>query len=190
MLNINGADAESVNQGEIEAQEQLMALVDFLQTFVPGFENSYLIQAASTLGIRESRRLVGRTVLRGREAITCKHFPDAIACGSYIIDIHDPNGKARAIGGELRGDYYEIPYGCLLAKEPKNLLACGRCISVDHVAHSSTRIQGTCAMTGQAAGTAAALAVQNTIDPADVNVQKLRAKLRADGVFLGKENER
>ena len=184
VIDINGADADSLNEGEIKAQLQLVALVDFLQKFVPGFENSYLIQCASTLGIRETRRLVGRTVLRGRDVIQCKHFPDAIARGSYMVDIHDPNGKARAIGGDLQGDYYEIPYGCLVANEPVNLLACGRCISADHVAHSSTRIQGTCAMTGEAAGTAAAMSAARKILPAELPVEELQAQLKRAGVNL------
>ncbi len=181
---INGADADSLNEGEIKAQLQLVAIVDFLQTFIPGFENSYYIQSANTLGIRETRRLKGRYVLSGNEAIRCIASPESIARGSYIIDIHDPNGKSAAIGGKLKGDFYDIPYGCLLAKEFDNLLACGRCISVDHIAHSSTRIQGTCILTGQAAGTAAAMSIKNKTTPAALDVAKLREQLIKDGVYL------
>lgn len=181
---INGADADSLNEGELKAQLQLIAIVDFLQKFIPGFENSYLIQSANTLGVRETRRLKGRYVLTGNEAILCERRDDSIARGTYMIDIHDPNGKAAAIGGALKGDFYDIPYGCLLAKEFDNLLACGRCISVDHIAHSSTRIQGTCILTGQAAGTAAALSLKKGIAPAQLDVNELRARLIEDGVYL------
>lgn len=184
VIGIDGSDADSLNEGEIKAQLQLMAIVDFLQTFIPGFENSYLVQSANTLGVRETRRLKGRYVLSGNEAICCEKRDDSIARGSYIIDIHDPNGKAAAIGGALKGDFYDIPYGCLLAKEFDNLLACGRCISVDHIAHSSTRIQGTCILTGQAAGTAAAMAKQKNITVAELSVLELREKLLANGVYL------
>ena len=62
-------------------------------------------------------------MLSGREAIAAKTFPYPVARGSYIIDIHDPNGKARAIGGRIQGDFYDIPYGCLLSKTYENLLA-------------------------------------------------------------------
>ena len=181
---INGADADSLNEGEIKAQLQLIAIVDFLQTFIPGFEKSYLIQSANTLGVRETRRLKGRYVLTGGEAILCDPKADAIARGSYCIDIHDPNGKSAAVGGHIKGNFYDIPYGCLLAKEYDNLLACGRCISVDHVTHASTRIQGTCIMTGQAAGTAAALSLKQNIVPADIDVKYLRETLINDGVYL------
>ena len=181
---INAADADSLNEGEIKAQLQLIAIVDFLQEFIPGFENSYLIQSANTLGVRETRRLKGRYVLTGSEAILCEPSEERIARGAYCIDIHDPNGKSAAVGGNIKGDFYDIPYGCLIAKEYDNLLACGRCISVDHVTHASSRIQGTCIMTGQAAGTAAAVALKEEINPADINVQKLREILINDGVYL------
>ena len=181
---INGADADSLNEGEIKAQLQLIAIVDFLQTFIPGFEKSYLIQSANTLGVRETRRLKGRYMLTGNEAILCEPKADSVARGSYTIDIHDPNGKSAAVGGVIKGDFYDIPYGCLVAKEYDNLLACGRCISVDHVAHASTRIQGTCIMTGQAVGTAAALSLKQNIGPADIDVNYLRETLINDGVYL------
>jgi len=181
---INGADADSLNEGEIKAQLQLMAIVDFLQTFIPGFEGSYLVQSGNTLGVRETRRLRGRYVLSGSEAIRCATHPDTIARGTYMIDIHDPNGRSGAIGGYIKGEFYDIPYGCLLPKEFDNLLAVGRCISADHVAHASTRIQGTCIMTGQAAGTAAALALDENITPAALDVKKLQEKLLQDGVYL------
>ena len=181
---IDASQADGLNRGEIQAQLQLIAIVDFLQTFVPGFENSYYIQSASSLGVRETRRLVGRYILSGYEAIMATQSPDVVARGSYIIDIHDPNGKAMAIGGKIKGDFYDIPFGCLLAKEYDNLMACGRCISVDHIAHSSTRIQGTCIMTGQAAGTAAALALHKGMAVADLPVKELQERLRSDKVYI------
>ena len=155
-----------------------------MKTFIPGFENSYLVGSGSSLGVRETRRLRGSYILSGLEAINCQRSDEAIARGSYIIDIHDPNGRAAAIGGSLKGDFYDIPYGCLTSKELENLLVCGRCISVDHVAHSSTRIQGTCVMTGQAAGTAAAMCGGRIKDVKEINVGALREKLISDGVYL------
>jgi hypothetical protein len=156
-----------------------MAVADLLKRFVPGFEHAYLMDSGCTLGIRETARLVGQYVLSAGEVIHCSHFDDAVARGSYIIDIHDPKGKNAAIGGEIKGDFYEIPYRSLQAKKNMNLHACGRCISVDHIAHSSTRIQGTCILTGQASGTAAALALCGEVEP-----KKLCDALRSDGVWL------
>ena len=140
--------------------------------------------SSHTLGVRETRRLVGRYVLRGREAIECVPFPDTVAQGSYMIDIHDPQGKRKAIGGELKKPCYSIPYRCLLPRTVENLLVCGRCISVDHIAHASTRIQGTCILTGQAAGTAAAMAKNQRWKSAHVAPEALQQNLRMDGVHF------
>ena len=184
VININGADADDLSKGEIVAQLQLIAIVDFLKTFIPGFENSYLVETSSRLGVRETRRLCGKYKISGNDLINCKKFDDTICKGHYIIDIHDPQGRKKAIGGILKGDYYDIPYGCLLPQNTNNLLVAGRCISVDHVARSSTRIQGTCVMTGQAAGTAAALSIKENVACGEINVKNLQNTLRKDGVNI------
>ena len=184
VVGIDGSDAEDLNDGEIKAQKQIIAIVDFLKTFVPGFENSYYIQSGSTLGVRETRRMVGEYLLSGKEAINCQTFENPIARGSYIIDIHDPSGKARAIGGSIKGEFYDIPYGSIISKNYNNLLACGRCISADHIAHSSTRIQGTCIQTGQAAGTAAAMAVKANLTPKEISQPDLHKQLVKDNMYL------
>ncbi len=186
IIGVDTTDARQLTEANIKAQLQVMYLVDFLKRYVPGFENSYLVESGNVLGIRESRRLVGRYVLKGSEAALCEIPDDTVACGSYMIDIHDPHGKRKAIGGNLLGACYGIPYRCLTPKTVKNLLVCGRCISVDHVAHASTRIQGTCVITGQAAGTAAAIAVADNVSVQNVDVDKLISILKDRGMYLGK----
>ncbi len=181
---INGTDALDLSRGEVIAQLQVFHVIDFLKRFIPGFENAYLLESGDVLGVRETRRLIGRHVLRGKEAIQCTPFPDVIAHGSYIIDIHDPQGRRKAIGGEIHGDCYDIPYRSLVPNTVTNLIVSGRCISTDHVAHSSTRIQGTCMLTGQAAGTAAALALQTSCPVANINVPQLQKRLLAANVRL------
>lgn len=181
---INGADALDLSRGEVLAQRQVFYVIDFLQRFIPGFEKAYLLESGDVLGVRETRRLVGRHVLSGTEAIRCKPFEDVIAHGSYIIDIHDPQGRRKAIGGEILGDCYDIPYRSLVPRTLTNLLVAGRCISTDHVAHSSTRIQGTCMLTGQAAGTATAMALRSHCEVGEVNVPDLQNRLIHSGVYL------
>jgi hypothetical protein len=184
ITSVNGADATELARGTIAGQRQVFHVLDFLLRFVPGFANAYLIETADILGVRETRRLVGRHVLTGQEAIECVPFEDVVAHGSYIIDIHDPQGRRKAIGGPIRGECYDIPYRSLLPKSVDNLLVAGRCISSDHVAHSSTRIQGTCMLTGQAAGTAAALALRMQVTVAELPVRQLQNALIAAGVRL------
>lgn len=184
VIGVDATNAQALSEAEEVAQMQILYLVDFLIRYVPGFEKARLAASSHTLGVRETRRLVGRYVLRGSEAINCASFDDVVAQGSYMIDIHDPQGKRKAIGGKLKKDCYSIPYGCLLPRTVQNLLVSGRCISVDHVAHSSTRIQGTCILTGQAAGTAAALAVQKEMSPASLPIAQLQQQLIQDGVHF------
>ncbi len=187
IVGVNAADADELTDAEVKAQLQVMYIVDFLKRFVPGFKDSFLVESGNTLGIRETRRLVGRYVLSGFDAIDCVHFDDDVACGSYMIDIHDPHGKRKALGGEISGSSYGIPYRSLIPKTIKNLLVAGRCISADHVAHASTRIQGTCCMTGQAAGTAAAIAAESGKAVADIDVKILIDTLLKNNINFRKD---
>ena len=182
---VNGADADSLSEGTVNAELQILPILDMLRRFIPGFEDAYLLQTSMRLGVRESRRLVSRRILRGKEVIECTPLQDVIAHGSYGIDIHDPKGKAMALGGPLRCSAYDIPYGSLLPKNADNLFVAGRCIGVDHVAHASTRIIGTCLLTGQAAGTSAAMCIRDNIaDAGNVDIRALQHTLIADGVHL------
>jgi hypothetical protein len=128
--------------------------------------------------------MIGKYVLTGLDAINCREFEDCIARGSYMIDIHDPNGKSRAIGGDLPKNYYDIPYRSIISNTYSNLFACGRCISSDHVAHASTRIMGTCMMTGQAAGTAAAILSKQSIKSSEIVIVELRKNLIENGMYI------
>ncbi len=183
-VNVNGADADSLSHGEVVAGLQVIAIVDFLKTFIPGFENCYLVESSSRLGVRETRRLVGKYKISGREVIDGVRFNDAVCRGYYMVDIHDPSGKRNAIGGDIAADYFEIPFGALCSGRFDNLLVCGRCISCDHVAHSATRIQGVCILTGQATGCAAAIAAKNGVTAASIDAEELRNALIKRGVWL------
>ena len=99
--------------------------------------------------------------------------------------IYVEHGKADAwIDGKINKEYYSIPYRSLITKKVPNLATAGRTISADHVAMSSTRIQGTAMLTGQEAGVAAAMAVSANCSMGEVDVKKLQKKLINDGVFL------
>ncbi len=184
VIDVDPTDPISLADGEVKAGRQVFAIVSFLQHFIPGFENAYLIDSANSLGIRESRRLLGEYMLSGNDVIECVSFTDTIAHGSYIIDIHDPTGKRKALGGAIKGDYYSIPYRSLITKKCKNLAVAGRLISADHVAMSSTRIQGTCMLTGEACGTAAFFAKQKNNSFIDIDVNELQNQLTKNGVYI------
>ena len=164
---IDATDPDDLTHAEIECRRMVMEEVDRLRTQVPGFEKAYLTDVALTLGITESRRLTGRYVLE-RDDIN-RPFDDVIAVTGHWTK-YDCT--------------YQIPYRSLLPQRASNLLAAGRCISVDHRAHHATKEIPACFATGEAAGIAAALSLPRNAGLQSVNVSELQAKLRAAGAWL------
>ena len=112
-----------------------------------------------------------------------RKFEDSVCYCAYDVDIHNPAGTGTVIKSLAEGDYYGIPYRCLLPVNVDNLLVAGRPISSTHEAHSSLRVMPTCTALGQAAGTAAAMAIKEGIWPSQLDVQKLIMQLKADGAL-------
>ncbi len=164
---IDATSPEDLTYAELECRGRVMDEVDRLRREVPGFARAHLCRIADQLGVTESRRLRGRHVLTRHEMDT--PFPDAVALTGHWTKY---------------GAWYQIPYGSLLAAELPNLLVAGRCISVDHRTHHATKEIPACMATGQAAGTAAALAVRAGIDAPALDVVALRARLREQGAIL------
>ena len=186
--NIDGTDSYDLTKGQIEGVKQVFIILDFLRRYVAGFENARIVTTAPQVGIRETRRLVGEYVLTHEDVIECRNFEDAIAYFAYPIDLHDPEGG----GGEKldknektpKKNAYSIPYRSLLPREIDNLLVAGRCISADRPANGSLRVMPACFATGQAAGTAGALAIKNGVLPHELDVSLLQDTLREQGVYL------
>lgn len=109
-------------------------------------------------------------------AVTVKN-----CCGNYDIDIHNPEGSGTSHFYFAPGTYYTVPYRSLCAKDVDNLLVAGRCIGATHEAQASVRIMPICAALGQAAGTAAALALEIHTSVKAVDIQALQGRLRAAG---------
>ena len=140
---------------------------------------------APEIGVRESRMIEARHVLTQEELKGAVKFDDAIAAGNYDIDIHSPDGSGTSHYYFPAGVYYTIPYRSLLPKDLDNLLVAGRCIGATHEAQASVRIMPICSCTGEAAGIAAAIAKEDGISVADADAQKIRARLREVGAFVG-----
>lgn len=179
----DATDAEQLTQAELEGREQCWEMFYFLKKYVPGFENSYFQVSAPQIGVRESRRIVGKYVLTEEDVLNGRKFEDSVCYCAYHIDIHNPAGTGTVIKWLAEGDYYGIPYRCLLPIKVDNLLVAGRPISSTHEAHSSFRIMPTCTALGQAAGTAAAMAIKEGIWPSQLDAQKLIMQLKADGAI-------
>jgi hypothetical protein len=175
----------SLTDAEIEGRRQVYQVFHFLKRHVPGFGKAHLISTGSQIGIRETRRIVGEYTLTGDDVLEARRFLDAVARGSYPVDIHDPSGKGWGVRFVKDGGAYDIPYRCLVPKEIENLLVAGRCISADHQAIGSTRVMAPCMAMGQAAGLAAAMSVRQNVTPRRLDVERLREVLRQQKANLG-----
>lgn len=168
----------------LECYRQIEGVARFLKERVPGFDAARLGQVSPILGVRETRHILGEYTLTGRDSRGETRFEDSIAADNSALDIHDPKG------GDV--DFqsmppYEIPYRCLLPQGVEQLLVAGRCISADHEAHARSRNMPACMATGQAAGVAAAISVEEGVPVRRVPLAKVQAALREMGMPLHAE---
>ncbi|MEA4888608.1 MAG: FAD-dependent oxidoreductase [Clostridiaceae bacterium] len=148
--------ATAVSQAYITGRQMTGRLAGFLRQMVPGFENSWILSSAPMIGIRESRRIEGVYLLSADDYLVRRKFSDGIAQTAYPIDIHGDSGLHYEDQAIPPGDYFEIPFRCLVPYKADRLLVAGRCISATFSAQSAIRIQPICRATGEAAGIAAA----------------------------------
>ncbi len=177
-------NAFDVTEAEIEAREQVYEIHKFLKENIEGFENSRVLSTAMHIGIRESRKVIGEYVLTEDDLVSLARFDDAIATANYDIDIHNPEGSGTSHHYFGLGEWYEIPYRCLIPKGMNNMLVAGRCISATHEAQASFRIMPFCAELGEAAGVAVMVASKNETDVRNVDVREVREKLRNNGFII------
>ena len=179
-----GIDPWDITRAEWVARQQMRELVRFLRKRVPGFEDSYNAQSGTTIGVRETRRILGDYCLTGEDVLTARKFDDAIARGSYPVDIHDPEGKGTVLQRLPPHEAYDIPLRCLVPRGLDRMLTAGRCISGSHEAHSSYRVTPIAMATGHAAGVCAALAARSGSVPREIPVQDVQRELLRQGASL------
>ena len=183
---IDVLDPVALGKAEVELRNQIDACVAFLRNYVPGFEKCRVKSAASTLGVRETRRVMGDAMVVDADVVEGRVHPDAVVHQAwFLIDIHNPKGGGQAEGHSKMAKPYDIRYGALLPKGIEGLLTAGRCISGTHRAHASYRVMTPCMAIGEAAGLAAALATKSGRTPRQVPASEIRAALVARGVDLG-----
>jgi hypothetical protein len=190
---VKGTSAEDLTRAEIEGRRQAAALVEFARKYVPGFENAYLLRTAAQVGVRETRRITGEYVFSAQDVAKAQKFDDAIARLAYPVDVHSGKGDGYTREEEEEpsgplvpppGDWYEIPYRCLVPLEIENLLIAGRCVSSTQAGHGAIRIIPCCAAMGQAAGTAAALSIRENVSPRGLDTDHLVRELREQGSLI------
>lgn len=177
-------DAADLTAAEIEARRQVKQMVAFLRREVPGFAEAYLLATGTQIGMRESRRVRGDYVLTAEDVLAARDFADGISRGCYPVDIHNPAGSGTVIKPVPPGRSYAIPYRCLTPVGFENLLVAGRPISCDHAAHSSLRVMPIAMNVGEAAGVAAARALERRGQVRAVEVEALRQRLREQGAVI------
>lgn len=178
----DASSAKELTEAEVEATKLILPLIEFLKKEVPGFENSYFINTAPQIGIRETRRIVGEYSLTLEDINKGRRFEDVIGRCSSPLDCHKGDGEFLLTW--LESDQYDIPYRCLVPQKTDNLLVGGRSISTEYEVNRSIRVMVPCMATGQAAGAAAALAVKDKVPPRKLDVPKLQKALLDQGVIL------
>lgn len=184
VVKLNPTDAYDVTKAEICAREQIFEMYNFLRTNFEEFKESVLLSSGMQIGVRESRMIVGEHTLTQEELVNCTKFEDSIAVCNYDIDIHSPDGSGTSHYYFKPGQYYTIPYRCLIPKNAENLLVAGRCISATHEAQASIRIMPTCCTIGEAAGIAATVAIDDTARVRDIKIDKLQKLLLENGAKI------
>lgn len=177
----NPTDAADLSRAEMQGRADALAMFHAWKAEVPAFKDSYFIEAYPWIGVRESRRLIGQHVLNEDDIMKGRSFDDAIATGCWYLDLH-PNKTTLGSANDFQPEKvqpapYDIPYRSLLPQKIENLLVAGRCHSATRGAHASTRVTVTAMAMGEAAGCAAALALQSKTEVAALNGQKVREAL-------------
>jgi hypothetical protein len=193
VYNVDPLNPQDLTRGEREARAQIPALTRFLQKWVPGLEQCEVVSSGPRIGVRESRRIIGEYRLTKQDYLQRASFPDSIGRYSYPIDIHAASPR-DILFDESQDDYYRlvykpgesysVPFRAMLPKGLRNVVVAGRTLSADRAMHGSFRVMPSCYATGEAAGTAAALATSQSVALRDLNIERLRETLASAGAIL------
>ena len=185
---VDGIDARELSAAETEGRRQAFDTLTFLRT-LPGFAEAYIVDIGPQLGIRETRRLRGEYQLTEQDVLGCVGFADTIGVNGWPVEEHVDGNVAYRWQEEGGRGFNQLPYRMLLPRGVENLLVAGRCASMTHGGQSAARVSGACFVMGQAAGTAAALALATGKPPHALDVATLQTRLEADGAWLGTSTE-
>ncbi len=190
VIYIDTTKAEDLTRATIEARKQCYETIDVYRKYIPGMENIYMISTPNTIGLRESRRIMGAYKMTEEDIKSMARFDDTIAYGSFFVDIHaiDGPGMDPTQWHPPAKFKYQIPYRILVPNKIDNLWVAGRCVSCTHVALGSLRVMVPCIGMGQAAGLAAAQSIQNGTTARTVDINKLQADLKASGMILDEDD--
>ena len=179
----NALDPWELTRAEIQGREDVATILELWRKHIPEFADAYLVSSGPAVGARETRRIVGDYTLTVDDILESKHFDDVIVRGAWFLDRHPSDGHAGP-HPHLRVPSYGIPYRTLLPQGVQNALVAGRCHSATHEALSSSRVTVTAMGMGEAAGTAAAMALASKRFPREIDIPQLQAQLQRQNVIL------
>jgi len=173
---IDPTDVWDLTKAEIQGRQRAIWALHALKKYKPGFENATLRTFASSLGVRESRKIIGAYDLTEHDVRNEARFEDSVGIFPEFLD-----GYGVVIL-PTTGRYFQVPYGILLPQKVENLLVAGRCVAGDKISHAATRQMMCCAVTGQGAGVASAVSLKNDVTCREVDVSEVQKVLEKQGV--------
>lgn len=186
---VSGLSAIDLSMAEIEGRRQAYVMGEWLVRSVPYFKEAYVEKVACQVGVRETRHIHGAYTMTMDDIVQARKFPDGITRSSYFIDIHSPTGSrdphqqengrgaVKANYGPPAGDYYEVPFRSLIAKECPNLVVACRALAASHEASAAVRVMATMHGVGEAAGIAAAESVRRGVDVVTIPGDWVRSQI-------------
>jgi hypothetical protein len=180
-VHISGIDPTEVwdvTRAEMEGRQQALWAVDALKKYTPGFEKAKLRTFGSSLGTRESRKIIGEYNITEHEVRNEARFEDSIGIFPEFLDAYG------VVIIPTTGRYFQVPYGIILPQKVENLLVAGRCVAGDKISHAATRQMMCCAVTGQGAGVAAAVSIKDNVTCREVDILKVQKALKKQGVRI------
>ncbi len=183
----DASDPEWFTRTECSLRENLHLMIDILRENFPEFRDCWLMKSGIQTGVRETYHIVGLYKLTKGDVISPKPFPDTIAKGAHVIDIHDSDSNDQS-DFTIPKREYNIPFRSLVPRGSTNLVTAGRCLSADGPGFGSVRTMATCMAMGQGAGTAAALHVQYGYSMSDMDFEALRERLIDQGAVVDFDN--
>lgn len=181
MVMINGIDPTDVRdltRAEMHGRHQVMLAIEALKKYTPGFENARLRTFCSSLGVRESRKIIGAATLTEHDVRNQARFDDAIGIFPEFLDGYG------VVVIPTTGRCFQVPYGILVPQMVENLLVAGRCVAGDKISHAATRQMMCCTVTGQGAGVAAAVSIKDNVPVRAVDISRIQKALAKQGVRI------
>lgn len=183
----DASDPAWFTRTECSLRENLHQIIEVLRTNFSEFADCWLMKSGIQTGVRETYHIVGLYQLTRDDVIDPKPFPDTIAKGGHVIDIHrtDGNDQSEFV---IPKQEYNVPLRSLVPQGSRNLVTAGRCLSADGPGFGSVRTMATCMAMGQGAGTAAALSAQHGWSMSEMDFAALRNALLDQGAIIDLDN--